>query len=78
MAKEMREKYPDWIIFGGLEKECLNSGNAHMIRPEIVEQFETMAAFQMFEKAPQAQTQASFRHECHCPHRQKLQLTRRA
>jgi len=31
----VRRKYPELIIFGGLEKECLNQGNEAMIRPEI-------------------------------------------
>lgn len=31
----VRQNYPELIIFGGLEKECLNCGNEAMIRPEI-------------------------------------------
>ena len=31
----VREKYPDFVFFGALEKECLNAGNGGMIRPII-------------------------------------------
>ncbi|MCL2641305.1 MAG: hypothetical protein FWD53_10700, partial [Phycisphaerales bacterium] len=31
----VRQKYPNLIMLGGLEKECLNAGSTHMIRPTI-------------------------------------------
>jgi len=31
----VRENYPEFILFGGLEKESVNAGNAAMIRPVI-------------------------------------------
>jgi uroporphyrinogen decarboxylase len=31
----VREKHQEFIIFGGLEKECINAGNSHMIKQEI-------------------------------------------
>ena len=31
----VRENYPELIMFGGIEKECLNIGNGAMIKPEI-------------------------------------------
>ena len=32
----LRERYPDIILFGWLEKECVNEGNEGMIRSEIM------------------------------------------
>jgi uroporphyrinogen decarboxylase-like protein len=33
---ELREKYPEFILLGWLEKECVNEGNEAMIEPEIM------------------------------------------
>ena len=32
----LREQHPDFLLFGGLEKESVNEGNAHRIEPEIM------------------------------------------
>jgi hypothetical protein len=32
----LRDKFPDFILMGWLEKECVNEGNAAMIEPEIM------------------------------------------
>ena len=32
----LREQYPDFVLFGWLEKECVNEGNEAMIEPEIM------------------------------------------
>ena len=32
----LRERLPDMVFFGWLEKECVNEGNGDMIRPEIM------------------------------------------
>ena len=33
---ELREKYPDFLLFGWLEKETVNEGNEDAIEPEIM------------------------------------------
>lgn len=33
---ELRERYPEAVLFGWLEKEVVNEGNEHLIEPEIM------------------------------------------
>jgi hypothetical protein len=33
----LRERLPEFILMGWLEKECVNEGNAEMIEPEIMD-----------------------------------------
>ena len=38
----LRENHPEFIFFGGLEKEVINEGNEHMIEDEIMSKVPVM------------------------------------
>ena len=35
LPTSLREQYPDFLLFGWLEKETVNEGNEHLIDPEL-------------------------------------------
>ena len=61
----VRENYHELILFGGIEKECLNAGNEALIKPEIEAKQELVRAGRYFPNADHAiQPLATFENLC--------------
>jgi len=63
-----RERQPNFIFAGGIEKEIVNSGQGHRIRgellPRVPEMLKIGGFFPMFDHA--LQTDAGFEEHCTC------------